>query len=107
MPPVCASPSSMSGAGITGWPGKWSAKWSSASDRFLTVVADLPDSNATKRSIQIQRMDTPEDRRQRTEDRGRPDRHNPLSSVFCPLIRSGSRPRAGRELALDVADDQV
>src|SRR6478672_10670296 len=56
MPPVWASPSRMSGAGITGKPGKWSAKWSSARLRFFTAVAVFPDSKLTNRSIHVQRM---------------------------------------------------
>ena len=42
--------------GITGAPGKWSCRWSSASETFLMAVAERPLSNSVKRSIQNQRM---------------------------------------------------
>src|ERR1700733_5801688 len=56
MPPVWASPSRISEPGITGKPGKWSWRCSSARVTFLTALAYEPDLNSTTRSIQNQRM---------------------------------------------------
>src|SRR5262249_15193385 len=54
--PVCASPSTINGPGITGYPGKWSAKYSSARLRFFSALADLPLWNSRNRSIQTHRI---------------------------------------------------
>src|SRR5262245_51707067 len=59
MPPVWARPSMISDPGITGKPGKWSCRWSSASVTFLTARACEPLWNSTNRSIHIQRIDVP------------------------------------------------
>src|ERR1700761_7592836 len=56
MPAVWAMPSIMRLAGMTGKPGKWSCRCSSASDTFLMATAETLTSNFSNLSIQIQRI---------------------------------------------------
>ena len=49
-PAACVIASSISTPGITGNSGKWSDRYSSASETFFNVVIDFPASRATIRS---------------------------------------------------------
>jgi hypothetical protein len=55
-PEVWAMASIIRASGMTGNPGKWSCRCSSARVTFFTAAADLPDLNSMNLSIQIQRI---------------------------------------------------
>src|SRR5262245_22821522 len=96
MPPVCASPSNMSAAGITGYPGRCSAKMSSARLRFLTALAVFFDSNSRNRSIQTQRICRVPGIGFRGSGSG-PTEPDPRSP----------EPDSGIQLVVDIADDRL